>query len=257
MIIAMPNNQVVHRSDPKHTELTFTLFEKELRTHIVPLVEQTYSVAGDPHGRAIAGLSMGGRHAQLVGFKCLDLFAVVRHPERGDPESEKSAPEFLNDPQINTKVDYLFVGLGTAREPADEPQRRVPPDPREARRSSTTTTSAATAATTGRRGGTCCTRGSCPGCGARNGRGRRERGVISMAEAVAVVVVILLRRAPAWAQSYYTSRLVDPKAVHLETFGARGDGVADDTDAIQRAIDRVAGDGRPGHRLRAARAATG
>ena len=75
MIIAMPNNQVVHRSDPKHTELTFPLFEKELRQHIVPLVDKTYSTQAGPHGRAIAGLSMGGRHAQLVGFKSLDLFA--------------------------------------------------------------------------------------------------------------------------------------------------------------------------------------
>jgi enterochelin esterase-like enzyme len=113
MIIAMPNNQVVHRSDPKHTELTFALFEKELRTHIVPLVESSYSVQATPHGRAIAGLSMGGRHAQLVGFKCLDLFRSFGILSAGDPESEKSVPEFLNDPQINAKVDYLFVGLGT------------------------------------------------------------------------------------------------------------------------------------------------
>ncbi len=113
MIIAMPNNQVVHRSDPKHTELTFTTFEKELRTHIVPLVDSTYSTQATPHGRAIAGLSMGGRHAQLVGFKCLDLFRSFGILSAGDPESEKSVPEFLNDPQINAKVDYLFVGLGT------------------------------------------------------------------------------------------------------------------------------------------------
>ena len=48
MIIAMPNNQVVHRSDPKHTELTFPLFEKELRQHIVPLVDKSYSTQADP-----------------------------------------------------------------------------------------------------------------------------------------------------------------------------------------------------------------
>jgi enterochelin esterase-like enzyme len=113
MIIAMPNNQVLHRSDPRHTELTFKLFEQELRKHIVPLVEQNYSVIATPHGRAIAGLSMGGRHAQLVGFKCLDLFASFGILSAGDPESEKSVPEFLNDPAINKKVDYLFVGLGT------------------------------------------------------------------------------------------------------------------------------------------------
>jgi enterochelin esterase family protein len=113
MIIAMPNNQVVHRSDPKHTELTFRLFEAELRKHIIPLVEKNYSVQADRRGRAIAGLSMGGRHAQLVGFKCLDLFASFGILSAGDPESEKSVAEFLNDPEINKKVDYLLVGLGT------------------------------------------------------------------------------------------------------------------------------------------------
>jgi enterochelin esterase-like enzyme len=113
MIIAMPNNQVVHRSDPKHAELTFSLFEKELRQHIIPVVEKAYSVQSGPHGRAIAGLSMGGRHAQLVGFKALDLFRSFGIMSAGDPDSEKSSAEFLNDPAINQKVDYLFVGLGT------------------------------------------------------------------------------------------------------------------------------------------------
>ena len=113
MIIAMPNNQVVHRSDPKHAELTFPLFEKELRQHIIPVVEKAYSVQPGPHGRAIAGLSMGGRHAQLVGFKALDLFRSFGIMSAGDPDSEKSSAEFLNDAAINQKVDYLFVGLGT------------------------------------------------------------------------------------------------------------------------------------------------
>lgn len=113
MIIAMPNNQVLHRSDPKHTERTFQLFEKELRQNIVPLVEKNYSVQTSRHGRAIAGLSMGGRHAQLVGFKCMDLFASFGILSAGDPDSEKVTPEFINDPETNAKVDYLFVGLGT------------------------------------------------------------------------------------------------------------------------------------------------
>lgn len=113
LIIVMPNNQVVHRGDPKHTELTFPLFEKELRQHIVPVVEKAYSTQAGPRGRAIAGLSMGGRHAQLVGFKALDLFRSFGIMSAGDPESAKSTPEFLNDPRINDKVDYLFVGLGT------------------------------------------------------------------------------------------------------------------------------------------------
>jgi enterochelin esterase family protein len=77
------------------------------------VVEKAYSTQAGPRGRAIAGLSMGGRHAQLVGFKSLDLFRSFGIMSAGDPESEKSTPEFLNDPRINEKVDYLFVGLGT------------------------------------------------------------------------------------------------------------------------------------------------
>jgi len=113
MIIVMPNNQVVHRSDPKHTELTFKLFDAELRQNIVPLVDKLYRTRADRHGRALAGLSMGGRHAQLVGFKSLELFASFGILSAGDPDSEKSTPEFLNDPETNRKVDYLLVGLGT------------------------------------------------------------------------------------------------------------------------------------------------
>jgi len=113
MVIAMPNNQVVHRSDPQHTEKTFAIFDRELRSEILPLVESQYRVQADRHGRAIAGLSMGGRHAQLVGFKALDLFASFGILSAGDPASETSTPEFLEDPGTNAKVDYLLVGLGT------------------------------------------------------------------------------------------------------------------------------------------------
>lgn len=113
MIIVMPNNQVLPRTDPGHTAQTFPLFDRELRTEIIPLVEREYRVRGDRRGRAIAGLSMGGRHAQLVGFKALDLFASFGILSAGDPESERTTPAFLTDPDINGKVDYLLVGLGT------------------------------------------------------------------------------------------------------------------------------------------------
>lgn len=46
---------------------------------------------------------------------------------------------------------------------------------------------------------------------------------------------------PLWGASYYTLRPDDPKAVYLAkgSQGARGDGIADDSDAIQQAIDKV------------------
>jgi len=114
MVIVIPNNQVVHRNHPRHTELTFKTFEADLRRHMIPLVEREYSVRRDPKGRAISGLSMGGRHAMFVGLHSLDLFANFGILSAGDPDSEKTLAKFLNDPDVNKKVDYLFVGQGTA-----------------------------------------------------------------------------------------------------------------------------------------------
>jgi enterochelin esterase-like enzyme len=113
MVVAIPNNQVIHRNHPRHVELTFDAFERELRQHVIPLVEKQYSVRADPKGRALSGLSMGGRHTMFVGFKSLDLFASFGVLSAGDVDSEKSIAPFLNDPGVNAKVQYLFVGQGT------------------------------------------------------------------------------------------------------------------------------------------------
>ncbi len=66
------------RGDPRHIEKTFDLFEAELKRHIVPLVAKTYCVRADRRGRAPAGLSMGGRHAQLVGFRNANLYLLPK-----------------------------------------------------------------------------------------------------------------------------------------------------------------------------------
>lgn len=113
MLIAMPNNQVIHRSDPNHTEKTFPLFEEELKKQIIPLVDKAYSTRPDRKGRALAGLSMGGRHTQIVGLTNLDLFSSFGILSAGDLETEKVSAAFLNDPAANQKVDYLLVGQGT------------------------------------------------------------------------------------------------------------------------------------------------
>src|SRR5882757_8269205 len=46
---------------------------------------------------------------------------------------------------------------------------------------------------------------------------------------------------PLWATSYYTLRSDDPKALYLtrDTAGVHGDGLGDDTDAIQNAINKI------------------
>lgn len=110
MIVAMPNNQLVNRSHPKHTELTFNLVNEEFKKSIVPFVEKNYSIIKDRHARAISGLSMGGRHAQFVGLNNLDLFGSIGILSAAIPIDQTPV---LKEADVNSKIDYLFVGAGT------------------------------------------------------------------------------------------------------------------------------------------------
>ena len=110
MIVVFPNDQMVTRSHPKHTELAFPLMEEEYRKCIIPYIESRYSVIKDRHARAISGLSMGGRLSQYVGFRCLDLFANFGLLSSAIDIKETPA---LYDKDINDRIDYLFVGAGT------------------------------------------------------------------------------------------------------------------------------------------------
>lgn len=113
MIIAIVNNQVVHRNHPKHAELTFDIFNRELRECIIPFVDKTYKTIANREGRAISGLSMGGRHTMFVGLNSLDLFANFGVLSAGDTDCENTIGKYLNDPQANEKTRYLFIGQGT------------------------------------------------------------------------------------------------------------------------------------------------
>ncbi|QRR00484.1 esterase [Dyadobacter sandarakinus] len=116
MIIAMPNNQVIHRNDPQHLEKTYVRFGKELREQIVPFIDQHYSTIKDRRGRALAGLSMGGRHTQAVGFASTDLFSSFGILSSGDAEPAKLNPAFFADPGIKEKVDYILIGSGSGEQ---------------------------------------------------------------------------------------------------------------------------------------------
>jgi sugar lactone lactonase YvrE len=58
---------------------------------------------------------------------------------------------------------------------------------------------------------------------------------------LATIFVVVSALPSLWGASFYTLRPDDPQAVHLTpaNFPVKGDGVADDTDAVQQAIDKV------------------
>lgn len=110
MIVVIPNNQLVHRMNPKHTELSFPLTEREFTEAIIPFVESRYKAIQSPKGRAIAGLSMGGRHAQYIGLRHMDLFGSIGLLSAALPLSD--TPVLLNPKKVNDSLEYFFVGAG-------------------------------------------------------------------------------------------------------------------------------------------------
>ncbi len=62
---------------PTYTGRDIPGFTKELIDEVMPTIEQTYRVNRKADARAIAGFSMGGNHARLIGLQRLDLFHTV------------------------------------------------------------------------------------------------------------------------------------------------------------------------------------
>ena len=110
MIVVFPNDQMVTRNHPQHTELAFPLIEKELIQCVIPFVESHYSCIKDRHARALSGLSMGGRMSQYVGLRNLNVFGSVGLLSAAIDVSETPV---LQEKDVNSKIDYLFVGGGT------------------------------------------------------------------------------------------------------------------------------------------------
>ena len=98
MVIVVPNNQVVHRNHPKHADLTFKLFDTELRQHVLPLAEREYSVRRDPRGRIRPrrhrrGMGVSGHPAPLPSLcrlSCLERRdCAVEHLRIGADECQR------------------------------------------------------------------------------------------------------------------------------------------------------------------------
>ena len=62
---------------PNYTGRDTAAFTKELIEEIMPAIDRTYRTSRKADDRAIAGFSMGGNHARLIGLERLDLFHTV------------------------------------------------------------------------------------------------------------------------------------------------------------------------------------
>ena len=127
-IIVMPNGQAVPRSgsiEDLRTRNT-PLFEQDLLTDVMPLVESAYRIQADREHRAMAGLSMGGGQTDQIGLNHLELFSWIGILSAGRGDFAENHPDLVADPSAtNAKLNLLFLGCGTLDPLATEGMERT------------------------------------------------------------------------------------------------------------------------------------
>jgi enterochelin esterase family protein len=110
---AIPNADRDSDDRRRYSLENLRLFEQELLEDVIPLVEKNYAVRKDAAGRAIVGLSMGGRQSLGVGLKHTDKFAWIGCFSGGiapdDPVILKLARE---SEAANRAIKLLWIGVG-------------------------------------------------------------------------------------------------------------------------------------------------
>lgn len=94
------------------------ILEEELLNDIIPVIEARYRVKKDNAGRAIAGLSMGGGQAFVIGMRNLDKFSAIGQFSSGLLSDNKfnyneyipNLPIDAND--INDALSLLWISCG-------------------------------------------------------------------------------------------------------------------------------------------------
>jgi enterochelin esterase-like enzyme len=93
--------------------------EQELLTDVIPIIEKRYRVLADRENRAIAGLSMGGGQAFVIGLRNMDKFSYIGEFSAGilsdaTFDYEKYIPGVISNPAaINHQLNLLWISCGT------------------------------------------------------------------------------------------------------------------------------------------------
>jgi enterochelin esterase-like enzyme len=107
---------------PSYIARDINAFTRDFLDEIMPLVERTYRTKNSAEHRAIAGFSMGGNHARVIGLGHTDRFRSIAVMSSGfnlgrpvTPESLETAYEGLfEDPAAtNEKLKLLWIGCGS------------------------------------------------------------------------------------------------------------------------------------------------
>lgn len=88
-------------------------FGASLTAEIIPLVEANYRVIPGPEARAIAGLSMGGTQALLVGLGSPERFAWIASFSAGGLPGDLAGSFSGVDARLNSELRLLWIGCGT------------------------------------------------------------------------------------------------------------------------------------------------
>jgi enterochelin esterase-like enzyme len=118
MIIVMPNGLTNSTWAGGSTPEAMQQLEKEMLADIMPYVEKNYRVLPGRQNRAIAGLSMGGGQAFVMGLRNLDKFAWVGEFSAGllsdiDFKIDETLPGLINAKTLNPQLKLLWIGCGT------------------------------------------------------------------------------------------------------------------------------------------------
>ncbi|MGE5498728.1 MAG: esterase [Syntrophothermus sp.] len=118
MIIVMTNGMTDGSWAGGSTPEAMTLLENELIGDVIPLIEKNFRVKEGSENRAIAGLSMGGGQAFVMGLHNQKKFAWIGEFSSGllsaaEFDLDKIVPEVLKDSSaVNKNVRLLWVACG-------------------------------------------------------------------------------------------------------------------------------------------------
>lgn len=113
MIVVMTDGHALPTLSPASRGQNAAAFARDFLENVMPLVETRYRVRPDRDYRAVAGLSMGGNQALLIGLNHRDLFAHVVGMSSAIREPQTPlAPFWADPPGAKTPLRLFFLTIG-------------------------------------------------------------------------------------------------------------------------------------------------